>query len=773
MTHIRRHSWRLGVGLLAAAMALVTAVTLAATPTTVAVHGSLRAADGGAAADGKYLATFRLYATVDAKQPLFVEVVDSLTVASGRFAHPLGSNSELAPKTLAAAPWLGLQIANEPEAARVALNAAPFALRAQLAGGLACTACLPMAALVANGDLDLGGNAVKAKQLAVAAIIANSVNAALVGDGAKITGVVPPAESCPAGQLVTGVKADGKLICQGGGAVGDDGLATVSGGLLTTTLASTNASGTTPKAIMDNNPVGTVDEITVDDVGLVKNISVSVKLNNSNLGGVEVLLYDPANAVYVLHKNTPGKALDETWPVTAKTISGDLLSWVGKNPKGKWRLRIIDMAFLNNGNDGELVSWAINLNVKANNLISSAGQFAAAGGFGVQKSAGPPYPCTAKVLGGQYYDSKTMRMYYCDGEWRELLTESLCGNGVINSTENCDDGNTKDGDGCTASCQKNVCGDGVIWVGHEQCDDGNVVDGDGCDSKCQGGVFSCAAWKVAGAAKDGEYLVDPDAAGPLKPFKAFCEMDLDGGGWTLVMNLNTSDGNVSSLAGKIWTDKAEYGAFANRWNKDYKSPAALHVKAKALLLIIRNSNDAEGANPIGWRSWNLAGEKRFQDFFDVAMGDACANKTGGCNGGHSGAGTKQTTGIKSQGVKAKWDTFTGFASNIYTNSYYGCCGSNQDGFRISSWYRWANNSNVGVGLQMDSNSFANYSLEAGTHMLWDTYNNPQRFCGNCGGCQSCPEGNCQGSSTKAAIGSDHYNMHCSVGVSYRYEWYVQ
>ena len=480
---------RLVPALLGLTMVLASGAGRAATPATFAVQGSLRAADGGPAADGKYLATFRLYASDNAQQALFTEVVDALVITSGHFAHLLGGASKLDGKTLAAAPWLGVQIANEPEAARVALHAAPFVARAQTAGGLSCTGCLAMAALLANGDLDLGGNALKAKQLAVNTIISNAVNATLVGNGSKVTGVVPPAETCPAGQVVIGVKADGKLSCQAGGAVGDDALSTVTGGLFTTTLASTYASGTTPKAIMDNNPVGTVDEITVDDVGLVKNISVSVKLNNSNLGGVEVLLYDPNNAVYVLHEKTPGKVLDETWPVTAKTISGDLLTWVGKNPKGKWRLRIVDMAFLNNGNDGELVSWAINLNVKASSLISSTGQFAAAGGFGVQKSAGPPYPCTPKVVGGQYFDTKSMHMYYCDGDWRELLIESLCGNGVINSTETCDDSNNKDGDGCTATCQKNVCGDGVVWIGKEQCDDGNQVDADACSNSC------VAKWK--------------------------------------------------------------------------------------------------------------------------------------------------------------------------------------------------------------------------------------------------------------------------------------
>lgn len=60
-----------------------------------------------------------------------------------------------------------------------------------------------------------------------------------------------------------------------------------------------------------------------------------------------------------------------------------------------------------------------------------------------------------------------------------------CGNGVIDAAEQCDDGNTTNGDGCSASCQFEVCGDGVVNNnGTEQCDDGNVQDGDGCDALC-------------------------------------------------------------------------------------------------------------------------------------------------------------------------------------------------------------------------------------------------------------------------------------------------
>ncbi len=64
-----------------------------------------------------------------------------------------------------------------------------------------------------------------------------------------------------------------------------------------------------------------------------------------------------------------------------------------------------------------------------------------------------------------------------------------CGNGVEESDEQCDDGNSTSGDGCNNSCQVeaadgSVCGNGVK-ESDEQCDDGNIEDGDTCTSICQ------------------------------------------------------------------------------------------------------------------------------------------------------------------------------------------------------------------------------------------------------------------------------------------------
>ena len=75
---------------------------------------------------------------------------------------------------------------------------------------------------------------------------------------------------------------------------------------------------------------------------------------------------------------------------------------------------------------------------------------------------------------------------------------------------------------------------------------------------------------------------------------------------------------------------------------------------------------------------------------------------------------------------------------------------------------------------MDDVGDTTYTPEAGALLKKDTYQNPQRYCSsNCNSCQAYPDGSNSSGSTRAAIGSDHYNYQCSVGESYRYEWYVR
>jgi fibro-slime domain-containing protein len=97
---------------------------------------------------------------------------------------------------------------------------------------------------------------------------------------------------------------------------------------------------------------------------------------------------------------------------------------------------------------------------------------------------------------------------------------SSCGNGILEGSEGCDDGNTKSGDGCTSACvieqhwtcptagkpcvHDVICGDGMI-EGMEACDDGNTMGGDGCAADCTLECgWECPGGKDCRAAKCGD-----------------------------------------------------------------------------------------------------------------------------------------------------------------------------------------------------------------------------------------------------------------------------
>lgn len=95
----------------------------------------------------------------------------------------------------------------------------------------------------------------------------------------------------------------------------------------------------------------------------------------------------------------------------------------------------------------------------------------------------------------------------CDGMVDEGLScGAICGDGIVQVGESCDDGNFTNGDGCTATCSvqigyscagspsvcSSICGDGLV-TSSESCDDGNNVGGDGCTASCSvESGFNCA-----------------------------------------------------------------------------------------------------------------------------------------------------------------------------------------------------------------------------------------------------------------------------------------
>ncbi len=89
--------------------------------------------------------------------------------------------------------------------------------------------------------------------------------------------------------------------------------------------------------------------------------------------------------------------------------------------------------------------------------------------------------------------------FICPKPGSACISTVVCGDGHVGGKEACDDHNTNDGDGCSADCSKvepgwvcsapgvrcqPKCGDGVL-TGWEECDDGNLKSGDGCNEACK------------------------------------------------------------------------------------------------------------------------------------------------------------------------------------------------------------------------------------------------------------------------------------------------
>ena len=84
---------------------------------------------------------------------------------------------------------------------------------------------------------------------------------------------------------------------------------------------------------------------------------------------------------------------------------------------------------------------------------------------------------------------------------------SVCGDLVIEAPEECDDGNTTSGDGCSNVCVVELCSDGIVQAGiGEQCDDGNLTNSDGCSSTCQDEICGDSIQQTSEECDDGNIV---------------------------------------------------------------------------------------------------------------------------------------------------------------------------------------------------------------------------------------------------------------------------
>ena len=585
----------LGVALVAAGLTAATAN--AAVPATAQVEATLRGSGGVPAADGAYKISFALYPEASGGVALWSEGPLDINVSGGGFASVLGGKTPIDAAALSGgALWLGVKVGDDPELPRQPLRSAPYALRAAVSEGidckgcvpagaigfnyagaatkggaaldLACTGCVSVAEMKFDADVDLGGNSLKAGSGTFTGdVVAKSVTAtAFVGDGSKLTGLKAPSGTCPAGQVVVGIASDGKLVCKSiADALPGDGLDEVSGGLLSNQFTD-KVSAVAGIAIPDNTGVSAFATLKFPDLGATQGLTVQVKLSNSDLSSVALTLLPPDNKKVGIVLCDPcgskdAKSLDTSFPDVTAVKTGDLSAYIGKAIAGEWTLVAVDSAFCvkqapGNGTlcdldakiDGVIIDFTLTAKTLSTKKVGTNGLLQ------LLNAAQEPQPCAPSIAGAVYYDTTVLALRYCDGKvWRALA--NTCGNGTVEPSEECDDGNNNDGDGCSAACAA------AYGLAEKK-------PGKSCKD-----IQSVNAGAKLG---DGAYWLDPDGSGGVAAYRVWCDLTSAGGGWTLAAKV---DGGKDTFTydSELWTtskllaadqvstaaSEAKYASFGN------------------------------------------------------------------------------------------------------------------------------------------------------------------------------------------------------------------
>ena len=126
-------------------------------------------------------------------------------------------------------------------------------------------------------------------------------------------------------------------------------------------------------------------------------------------------------------------------------------------------------------------------------LCSSNACILSAGAGDPVSDAGPDATCNNDRVLDDFEECDDGNRRNGDGCSRDCKIEAGCGNGTVEDGEECDDGNKRDGDGCNRLCLDESllnCGNERADSG-EECDDGNRTSGDGCDERCRAEGAAC------------------------------------------------------------------------------------------------------------------------------------------------------------------------------------------------------------------------------------------------------------------------------------------
>lgn len=175
-----------------------------------------------------------------------------------------------------------------------------------------------------------------------------------------------------------------------------------------------------------------------------------------------------------------------------QVISGD--PQIQQELKNRYRIYVLEI----NSADGKLFAASKHIN-KVPTLVAfdgNSGEEKIINGFGNSERLRSLLGFTEPLIFRPKNDGLCEMPVYTNNFRAQL---SVCGDGLIEGSEECDDGNTNNGDGCSSTCTQQpgwmciglnpsicflpICGDG-IKTPNEQCDDNNLQNGDGCTNTC-------------------------------------------------------------------------------------------------------------------------------------------------------------------------------------------------------------------------------------------------------------------------------------------------
>ena len=499
-------------------------MAMPASAARLSAQGQLKSVSG-ASVDGSFDLTFRLFSAAEGGDALWSEVHLDVQVTDGVFSRQLGASQDISADLFAQAVWLEIQVESEPPLPRSELLPTP---RAVVAQSLACSGCITPEHTSFLAGCDNGQ--VLRKQNGTWGC-GDADSAALAQNALKL-----------GGKTLAEITQDILQAVEEQGTFGGDldqsqlpanGLNEVSNNLLSNQFVDTAVS-TAPVPIPDDNGLGVTDVIAFPDVGLAESLTVSLNMSNSDMASITVTLTDPEGATYVLYaENGPGTEYATSFPTPTATLTGDLTTWVGKNPTGDWTLHVLDDGFKDNGIDGQVNTWSVSIQtlsskkVALNGNLIIDGAIQGTGGLSVdgdlnlggnqlkgarlEIAAEPPVVCNASTLGYIYLDSDDQVIKVClDGDF-QVVASGVCGDGKTQGAEECDDGDALNGDGCNAACQVEAG-----W-------------------NCNGAPSICAAPNCAAilagnpGSGNGDYLLDPNGGDPADAFTTFCNMNSDSG----------------------------------------------------------------------------------------------------------------------------------------------------------------------------------------------------------------------------------------------------